>query len=122
MGWRRPRFRTCKESLARLRPLLGGIDPDNHSLSIKAFSLSLPSADVDRLKKLVLHNPVTLTLTEVEGAGGAGVSRLVQQFAVCFAPLTPLHLDHVGNHMLWSAEMADGGACPSSCIICYVRS
>ncbi|GAQ77617.1 hypothetical protein KFL_000010660 [Klebsormidium nitens] len=40
------------------------------------------SADVDRLKKLVLHNPVTLTLTEVEGAGGSGISRTVQQFAI----------------------------------------
>ncbi|KAJ4844418.1 DEAD-box ATP-dependent RNA helicase 16 [Turnera subulata] len=38
------------------------------------------SADVDKLKKLVLHNPVILTLLEVEGAKEEIVPKNVQQF------------------------------------------
>lgn len=42
------------------------------------------SPDVDKLKKLVLHNPVTLTLTEeVDGSGDSSlVPKSVQQFSV----------------------------------------
>ncbi|GBG61561.1 hypothetical protein CBR_g22358 [Chara braunii] len=41
------------------------------------------STEVDRLKKLVLHNPAILTLTEVDGTeGGAGVPDTVQQFVL----------------------------------------
>nr|PNR26174.1 hypothetical protein PHYPA_030748 [Physcomitrium patens] len=42
------------------------------------------SPDVDKLKKLVLHNPVTLTLTEeVDGSGDTSVvPKSVQQFSV----------------------------------------
>lgn len=42
------------------------------------------SPDVDKLKKLVLHNPVTLTLTEeVDGSGDTSiVPKSVQQFAI----------------------------------------
>ncbi|KAJ4846310.1 DEAD-box ATP-dependent RNA helicase 16 [Turnera subulata] len=38
------------------------------------------SADVDKLKKLILHNPVILTLLEVEGAKEEIVPKSVQQF------------------------------------------
>jgi ATP-dependent RNA helicase DDX56/DBP9 len=39
--------------------------------------------DVDKLKKLVLHNPVTLTLTEVDGSADMSiVPKSVQQFSI----------------------------------------
>ncbi|EFJ28935.1 hypothetical protein SELMODRAFT_440996 [Selaginella moellendorffii] len=52
------------------------------------------SADVDKLKKLVLHDPVTLTLTEVDGSTKDDVvPSTVQQFMVrCEAEDKLLHL------------------------------
>ncbi|KDP32115.1 hypothetical protein JCGZ_12576 [Jatropha curcas] len=38
------------------------------------------SADVDKLKKLILHNPYILTLPEVEGVKDEAIPRNVQQF------------------------------------------
>lgn len=43
------------------------------------------SSEIEKLKKLVLHNPVTLTLTEVEGdLKDDIVPASVQQFQVSF--------------------------------------
>ena len=48
---------------------------------------SFCSADVEKMKKLILHNPVTLTLTQVEGGGGGGgVPPTVTQHAIRCGP------------------------------------
>ena len=46
------------------------------------FGICCFSADVDKLKKLVLHNPYVLTLPEVEGVKDEVIPKNVQQFWV----------------------------------------
>ncbi|MCO5607879.1 hypothetical protein L7F22_062081 [Adiantum nelumboides] len=74
------------------------------------------SADVEKLKKLVLHNPVTLTLTEVEGTGGDIIPDSVQQFLIlCKAEdkllnlLALLHLELVQKKVLIFVNTIDTG-------------
>lgn len=75
------------------------------------------SADVEKLKKLVLHNPVTLTLTEVEGKGeDDAIPDSVQQFLIlCKAEdkllniLALLHLGLVQKKVLVFVNTIDTG-------------
>ncbi|MCO5562543.1 hypothetical protein L7F22_016171 [Adiantum nelumboides] len=74
------------------------------------------SADVEKLKKLVLHNPVTLTLTEVEGTGDDIIPDSVQQFLIlCKAEdkllnlLALLHLELVQKKVLIFVNTIDTG-------------
>lgn len=75
------------------------------------------SADVEKLKKLVLHNPVTLTLTEVEGKGEDDIiPDSVQQFLIlCKAEdkllniLALLHLELVQKKVLIFVNTIDTG-------------
>jgi ATP-dependent RNA helicase DDX56/DBP9 len=67
-----------------------GYEEDLRNLSVhvpRSCQCLLMSAtscpDVDKLKKLVLHNPVTLTLAEIDGsADGSIVPKSVQQFSL----------------------------------------
>ncbi|KAI5075692.1 hypothetical protein GOP47_0009768 [Adiantum capillus-veneris] len=74
------------------------------------------SADVEKLKKLVLHNPVILTLTEVEGTGDEIIPDSVQQFLIlCKAEdkllniLALLHLELVQKKVLIFVNTIDTG-------------
>eukprot|EP00250_Pteridium_aquilinum_P011749 c20282_g1_i1 orf=200-2047(-) len=75
------------------------------------------SADVEKLKKLVLHNPVTLTLTDVEGKGEDDIiPDSVQQFLIlCKAEdkllniLALLHLGLVQKKVLVFVNTIDTG-------------
>lgn len=65
-----------------------------------AFLVNYGSSDVEKLKKLVLHNPVILTLSEVGHSTDDIIPKNVQQFWVRINILSNKLLENDGSCVL----------------------